>query len=310
MAVNIENTKHSHYGSTVKLTNGTVDVLVTADLGPRVIFYGFAGGSNILAELGPEEAVKTEFGEWHPWGGHRLWTAPEVDPRSYWPDNDPVKIEIMGDGSVRATPPAETGTHTQKEMLVTLDPSGARVTIDHKVTNLGIWPVELAPWALTIMKGGGTTIFPQEPFASHDDSLLPARPIALWSFTDMADPRWTFGSKYVRLRTDTSIKGKPQKIGAAVKAGWAAYLRETTLFVKRFPYMDGAAYPDYGSNFETYTDGDFMEVETLGPLAKLDPGESVTHTEHWFLFEGVDAGPTEDALDAAIAPLVRNALEG
>ena len=172
----------------------------------------------------------------------------------------------------------------------------------HILTNKGMWPIELAPWALTIVKGGGTTIIPQEPFVSHDDKLLPSRSLTLWGFTDMSDPRWNFGKRYIRLSTDKL--NDPQKIGAADKQGWAGYLRDKTLFIKRFPYVEGARYADYGCNFETYTAGDFMEVETLGPLTKLGPGESATHVEHWFLFKDVDAGTTEDTLDKAIAPLV------
>ena len=34
------------------------------------------------------------------------------------------------------------------------------------------------------------------------------------------------------------------------------------------------------------------------------PGAAAEHTEHWFLFKGVDIGATEAALDAAISPLV------
>lgn len=303
--VKIEKTKYAHYGNVMKLSNGTVDVMVTTDLGPRIIFYGFTGGTNILGELGPEEVVKTELGEWHPWGGHRLWTAPEAMPRSYWPDNDPVQVETIGDDTVRLVPKPETENRIQKEMLVTLDSEGTRVTVTHRITNIGMWSIELAPWALTIMKGGGTTILPQEPFIPHGEVLLPARPLVLWNYTDLSDPRFTFGKKYIRLRTDENIKGKPQKIGAANKLGWAAYLQEKLLFVKRFPYIEGATYPDYGCNFETYTDGTFMEVETLGPLSKIDPGKDVTYVERWYLFNNVNAGTTEDSLDAALKPLIQ-----
>jgi hypothetical protein len=112
----------------------------------------------------------------------------------------------------------------------------------------------------------------------------------------------------MRLKTDTKLTD-PQKIGAANKLGWVGYLRGKTLFIKRFPYVEGAHYPDFGCNFETYTAGDFMEVESLGPLAKLEPGESATHVEHWFLFKDVNAGTTEDSLDKAIAPLVAKAAK-
>ena len=97
-SVNIEKTKYSTYGNCLKLSNGTVDVLVTLDLGPRVIYYGFAGGENTFAELGPDTVVKSELGEWHPWGGHRLWHAPEASPRRYVLDDVPVKVAVLQSG--------------------------------------------------------------------------------------------------------------------------------------------------------------------------------------------------------------------
>jgi len=301
--IKIEKVKYSIYGNCYKLSNGVVDVLVTTDLGPRIIFYGFTGENNMLAELGSEADLKNGLDQWHPWGGHRLWHAPEVKPRTYVPDNVPVEAEIVGKSTVRVAPPFETSTHIQKEMYISLDREGTGVTITHTLKNKGPWPVELAPWALTIMNGGGTTIFPQEPFISHDDKLLPARSMALWNFTDMSDPRWEFGKRYIRLSTNEKLDD-PQKIGAADKLGWAGYLRNKTLFIKRFPYVEGANYPDFGCNFETYTAGNFMEIESLGPLAKLDPGETATHVEHWYLFKDVNAGDTEETLDKAITPLV------
>ncbi|MCX8053351.1 MAG: hypothetical protein N3B12_06050 [Armatimonadetes bacterium] len=301
--VKIEKTNYGQYGNVTRLTNGTVDVMVTTDFGPRIIYYGFCGGLNILGELPANESVKTEFGEWRPYGGHRLWAAPEAMPRSYWPDNDPVKVEQVDDSTVRFIPPLEAGTNLQKAITVTLSSSGTEVTLEHTITNKGIWPVELACWALTIMNGGGVTIFPQEPFKPHGEVLLPARPLVLWNYTDMTDPRWTFGRLYVQLRTDAS-RDFAQKVGAAVKAGWAAYLRDGLFFVKRFTYQGDATYPDYGCNFETFTKGTFMEVESLGPLRRVEPDASVTHTEKWFLFKNVKVGDTEESLDAAISPLV------
>lgn len=301
--VKIEKVDYSIYGSCYKLTNGVVDALVTTDLGPRVIFYGFSGETNMLAELGPEAVEKTDLGEWHPWGGHRLWAAPESMPRTYWPDNDPIKAEKLGSDAVKVIPAAEDKTGLQKDMTIKLDADGTCLTITHKITNIGLWPIELAPWALTIMNGGGTTIFPQEPFIPHGEELLPARPLTLWHYTDMTDSRWVFGKKLVMLSTDEKLE-HPQKVGAANKRGWAGYLRDKTLFVKRFLYVDGADYPDYGCNFETYTAGTFMEIETLGPLTELEPGKSVTHVERWYLFADVDGGASEDSMEAAVMPLV------
>ena len=287
-----------------QLTNGTVEVIVTTDVGPRILRYGFVGGENILGEV-PHIEVETALGIWKPWGGHRLWSAPEAMPRSYPPDNSPIRFETSGDDVIRLIQPVEEGTGLEKEMAVVIDPSGTRIKIEHKITNRGLWGVDLAPWALTIMNGvgGGTVILPQEPYRSHDDCLLPARPMVLWHYTNLADPRWAFGPKYVRLRVDKD-QAEPQKIGIADKQEWAAYAHRNLLFVKRFAFEDETVYPDEGCNCETYTAGTFVEVETLGPMHHLELDESAEHVEHWHLFKNVTVGETEDDVDEAVIPLV------
>lgn len=305
-AVKIEKTNYFNQPDCYKLSNGTAEVIVTTAIGPRIISYRLADGANILSEIGPNAVVKTELGDWRPWGGHRLWHAPESMPRSYVPDNDPISAEIVGNDSVQVTRMEEV-TGIEKEMLIKLDAKDTRVTITHKLTNKGLWPVELAPWGLTIMKGGGVTIFPNEPYISHDDKLTPARPLVVWHYTDLSDPRWKFGKKYTRLQCDPKLT-YCQKIGAANKQGWAAYLLDQTLFVKQFPYVDGAEYPDYGCNFETYTDGNFMEIESLGPLVKLEPGQSAIHIEHWFLFKDVKAGDDDASLEKTLNPLLKRTI--
>ena len=292
----------------LRLANGEVDLVVTTAIGPRIIRYGMIGGENILAEI-PDGGMTTPLGEWKPWGGHRLWAAPEAMPRSYVPDNSPVESVVEEERSVRLVATIEQGTMIGKEITVSLDAEGSGVTVRHRITNHGIWGIELAPWALTIMRGGGTTILPQEPRAAHGSSLLPVRTLALWAYTDLADPRWRIGPRYIRLSTDSSLHD-PQKIGLANRQGWAAYHRDGLLFVKRFPWRDDACYPDMGCNTETYTAGDFMEVESLGPLTRLEPGESVEHLERWYLFDGVMIGEDEESVERALAPLLARTGEG
>lgn len=300
--VKVDQVKYLNQPNCYRLSNGAIEVIVTTDVGPRILRYSFAGGENILGEVADLKVV-TELGEWRAWGGHRLWTAPEGMPRSYSPDNSPIEFKIEGDNRVRLIQPVEPKTGIQKEMTVTLNQEGSGVTVNHRITNRNLWEVELAPWALTNVRGGGMTILPQEPFRSHDDYLLPARPLVLWHYTDLSDPRWTVGKKFIRLRCDDALESS-QKIGIANKQGWAAYWRNGTLFLKRVAYREGAAYPDYGSNVETYTAGSFMEVETLGPLQRLQPGQSVDHVEAWSLHKNIDIGTTEASLDAALTPLV------
>jgi hypothetical protein len=299
--VKVEKVAYLNLPNCLKVSNGTVELIITTDVGPRIIRYGFVGDENILGEV-PEASVKTALGEWKPLGGHRLWHAPEAMPRTYSPDNGPIEVKQEGN-TIRLVQPVEPITNIQKEMTVTLDAEGTGVHIHHKLTNRGLWGITMAPWALTIMNGGGTTILPQEPYKSHDEELLPARPFVFWTYTDLTDPRWAIGKRFIRLKTDDALK-ESQKIGIGNKQGWAAYHRKKVLFIKRFPWDPKAVYPDYGSNCETYTAGSFMEVETLGGLKLCETGDSVEHVERWFLFNNVDIGPTEATLDAAVTPLV------
>lgn len=301
--VNIEKIPYFNQPNCYKITNGTVDVIVTSDIGPRVIAYRLTGGSNVLAEIGKESVMKTEFGEWHPWGGHRLWHAPESIPRTYVPDNSPLKADVLKSG-VRLTAETEKQTGIQKELLVELSANGSEVTLTHKLTNNGVWPVELAVWGLTIVKGGGEEIIPNEPFISHDDKLLPARAMTLWNYTDLSDSRFTFGKGFTRLKTDLAKKW-PNKIGLENTLGWTGYFVDGNLFVKRFAHVPGSTYPDKGCNYETYTDGDFMEMESLGPVTRLEPGQAATHIERWYLFEGVKSARDDEALQKTLAPLLK-----
>ena len=61
-----------------------------------------------------------------------------------------------------------------------------------------------------------------------------------------------------------------------------------------------------GCSFETFTNADFLELETLGPLKKLAPKQSLTHVENWTLHKNVRIQNWDDAeLDRVLLPLVK-----
>lgn len=268
----------------LELSNGDAQLIISTDFGPRILSYALDGGDNILG-WHPDAGVDTALGRWKPYGGHRLWMAPENMPLSYAPDNDPVAFSSETELSVRLTPPADENAGIQKEIMVTLDGSGSRVTIEHSIANCGGSEIEISAWALTIMRGGGEAIIPNEPFEPYGaENLLPIRSMAIWSYTDLTDHRWSFEKDRIRLRVDDASHS-PQKFGVLNKQGWAGYKWKDLLFVKRFEYVPGALYPDMNSNVEVYTDGGFVEVETLSPLKKLARGQSVHHREIWELYK-------------------------
>jgi len=300
--VGCERVAYGGWENCVRLSNSEVELIATIDVGPRIIRLGFTGDRNEFAEY-KDMMGKTGGDEWRIYGGHRLWHAPEVKPRTYYPDNAPVEWSIV-EGALQLTPPPEADCGIQKQILVTLEGRTNRVRLVHRITNKNQWPVELAPWSLSVMAPGGRAIIPQEPFQSHEGALLPARPMVLWFYTNMADPRWTWGSKYIQLRQDAAAT-TPQKLGARISNGWAAYVSGDHVFVKRFPLVDEAKYPDFGCNAEFFTNAVMLEMESLGPLGVLQPGETVEHVEVWSLHRGVDVGTTDEDIGRALSPLVK-----
>ncbi len=292
------------------LANGDAELVVTLDVGPRVIAYRLPGGVNVFKNY---DAMMGGTGEaeWQIRGGHRFWLAPEDLTRTYYPDNRPVRWEQTGPHAAKFVPPPEAEYGVQKEMHLALADKGTKVTVTLKVTNTGKEPTDLAPWGPTVMAPGGVEIIPLPPKKPHPGHVKnasspadfgPNQELILWPYFDFADTRWTFGSRYAFLRQDVN-KG-PTKIGLAHRMGWVAYLNSGVLFVKRFDYREGAVYPDLGTRYQTFSNEDMLEMETVGELVTLGPGQSAELVESWELHGGVGEVRTEADADRVVLPLL------
>lgn len=297
----IEKTTYHGWKNCYRLSNSSVDLVALADVGPRLIRFGFVGEENQLCEY-PADQGKSGGEVWRAYGGHRFWHAPEAQPRTYYPDNEPVEARVTNK-SLHLIQPVEKTTGIQKELEIFLDPSEPRVKIVHRLRNTNLWAVELAPWGLTLMAWGGTAILPIPPRRPHEVDLLPSNTLTMWSYTDLSDPRWTWGKNVILLRQDPEDK-IPQKIGCRNSTGWLAYVRQGCMFVKYFDLDQDKPYPDMGCNAEVFNRHDILELESLGPLCKLEPGGVVEHSEHWRLFKNIPEPIDNDQVVAQIIPWI------
>ena len=267
------------------LDNGLIRIEALAEAGPRILHLSAFGGPNLLARLTPQAKRDTPYGDYYFMGGHRLWHAPEAMPRTYIPDIDGLTSEVLPDG-LRLHRPAETDTGIAKTIDIHLAPERAAATLVHTLKNDGLWEVELAPWALTTFRLGGTVIFPQPVGNTDPDGLLHNRILAIWPYTHIADPRLVLRDDFILIQSAPALP--PLKIGYFNPHGWLAYWFEGALFRMTYDVAPGANYPDGGCNTETYCDNYAIELETLGPLTRLSPGAAVTLTETWELFPSFD----------------------
>jgi len=289
-----EETEFRTWEECVRVSNGRIEVVATTGVGPRVLSCGFLDGENLFFTDPDRERIRDMAYTIH--GGHRLWHAPEDEERTYVPDDDPVEWAAI-DGGVRLVGPTESGTGIRKSMSLRLAADKPLVEVTHELANEGLWSVELAPWAITVLRPGGTAVV---ALSRGPDGLLPDRSVALWPYASMADERLTLADEAVLVDGDPEGDGR-FKVGTTGVDEWAAYVSDGVGFIKEFAYDDDATYPDRGSAVEVFTDGSVLELETLGPMRDLPPGESAVHTETWRLVADVEGDSAAD-LRAALAP--------
>jgi len=288
----------------LRLANEHMELLVTLDVGPRILSLSTPGGENVFKTYSHQLGGCGEA-EWMIRGGHRFWIAPEDPARTYHIDNQAVEPRINeASGEVVIDSAQENGGRILKSLGITMDPSGPRVRVRHTARNIDSEPMDFAVWALSVMAPGGMEIIPQPALGEHPRDLLPNRGMVIWPYTDLSDPRWHFGRNFFTLRQSDDFP--PTKIGLPHRERWVAYVIGESVFLKTFEFLEGATYPDGGCNFETFSDSSMLEIESLSPLRTLAPGEEITHIEHWSLLP-VDTEiliESEEALSEWIAPFL------
>jgi hypothetical protein len=153
-----EEVEYGTWKKAFRICNDTVELIVLTEVGPRDSLLWFSGRRQRVPRgfrTAPADRVDRQF---RVYGGHRLWVSPEV-ARTYYPDNFPVSVRKQGErvcfcrASGIRTPPAQT---CRKELEIEAGGNGStRLPSRIASATLDRHPTEMAPWALSVMAGGG-----------------------------------------------------------------------------------------------------------------------------------------------------------
>ena len=292
-------TKENYHGwpNTYRLSNGRIEAHVVTDVGPRIIDLRVPGGVNLFhvrEGLGGRDEATYMFR-----GGWRLWIAPERSETTYALDNAACEAETVGESTLRVTAPPQPAAGIQKIIEVSLSRGEPRLRLVSHIKNISDHPLTYAAWSLPVMQPGGRAFVPLDvgPLSAFDAT----RRLLFWSYAKFADPRYRFGDRLIQIDNakvpvppagQTGRGDDESKIGVDSAQGWAGYLLESTLFLKRFPHPAGE-YPDGGATIEVYSNHEFLELEHLGPLTTIAPGEEIVFPEDWWVFTGASVPAAE-----------------
>ena len=278
---------HGH--PTRRLENGHCWIEVLADGGPRIVGFGLAGEGNVLIES-PDVSWDNGYGRFELFGGHRLWFAPET-PECSVPDSTGLTLAPILDAgglALRLAGATEAPTGLRKTVEVRLDPDSAAVSVRNEIRNIGSQTFEVSPWGITSLRPGGMAVAPL-PGPADEHLLQPSQVLVLWPYASWSDDRLKIDDRFLAV----SMHPAPRfKIGCLSASGSVGYLTDGLLFVMRFDPALGSAHADKGANLEIFADERMIELESLGPLVRLGPGDATIHDERWELRkvgQGLDA---------------------
>ncbi len=308
--VTVEKFNHEHWGECVRVSNNEIEFVMTVEIGPRIIRLAKVGGVNELLEdlkgdAFAESEIYTEFwggARWENMGGHRFWHSPEAMPRTYIPHDLEIDYEILNNGVSTSVDIKKIGI--RNIMTATMTPEG-EITVKHTAVNIGQWPMEFAPWCISVFEQGGLEVI---PVAKKETGFLSNRTLMLWPYSQAKDGRFDMDNKYICMTTlpdGNAENPNAFKLGINCEDGYAMYFNHNNLFVKKFGYVDGADYPDNGCNFESYTNFKIIEIESLGALTKLNPGDATEYTEVWNLFCDVEKPTSTEEIDKMVEKYVK-----
>jgi hypothetical protein len=170
----VKYTSFAGWEKNLKLFNDSVEVIITLEVGPRIISYRPLEGRSVF-KLVDQEAGKSNEEGWRIRGGHRLWIAPEdfgkKDGLTYARDNSQVEHAIDDEFTVRVSQLIENPAKIHREMVITLERTGPKVTVEHRITNKTGAALELAPWAVSVMAPAGYAVIPQPPSGTHPQRI-------------------------------------------------------------------------------------------------------------------------------------------
>ncbi|MEG2677897.1 MAG: hypothetical protein RR933_07230, partial [Oscillospiraceae bacterium] len=260
-------------GKAIKIADDKKEMIVTLDVGPRIISFLAQNEHNIFAQNVKECDILPDGSKCNVYGGFRICHSPEAFPRTYISDSFPAEsYEILEDGIIVTAAP-EKWTNIQKILEVHfLDNS---VKVISRLKNCGAWAINCSVWAISVCSVGSRIVCPNN---KHDTGLLPNRHLVLWPYSVMNDERVMWGDEFTILdcndRSESAFK-----FGCSNESGWAAAFNKNQCFVKRFAYDADLNYPDFGCNFEAYSTNWGIEMESLSPLKQINPDSEIIHEE-------------------------------
>jgi hypothetical protein len=199
--------------------------------------------------------------------GSTLWTSPQSDWG--WPppvefDGCPYAVE-RSDDAIELVGPAIKSLGVTLEKRFAIDRARGAFAITYSIRNTSNVAQRCAPWEVSRVPAGGLTFFP-----TGGVNVGPLPVVQRDGITWYAHAPETLD--------DTG-----QKHSADGRDGYLAHAGNGLLFVKTFADLPPEMQAPGEGEVEVYGNNRYVEVETQGPYASMEPGAVLQWTLRWYL---------------------------
>lgn len=275
------------YDRAIELKRGSARAVLSPQAGGRVLQFAVDGKDAMFLEDAekawqPGKPVAASAGRFD--YGPELTVIPHPE---LWSGD--WTGEITGMNSAKLTSPRaeKAGIQLTREIMLVCEERRGGDAPCHLVCKQTIHNIskdvrEVCHWGRSFSPGGGICVIPlgdrpsrfPSKYAMYEDSAI----INVRNVDDKIRERDGF--------LEILAPPRKPKLGFDVTGGWLGYLMPNgTVFIKRF-----AVYPDRVYNEAAgltlsiwYPTGPRIELEPIGPRERLQPGQSASFTEDWWL---------------------------
>lgn len=276
------------YTRAIELTRSSTRVVLCPEVGGRVLEFSVGGKDAMYLE---DSEKSWAPGKPAPSSAGRFDYGPELTVlphRALWSGG--WSGEITGPCSATLTSPKNeaVGIQLVREFELASSENGAANASIHLICKQSIHNIskdvrEVCHWGRSFSPGGGICVIPlgdrpsrfPSKYAMYEES-------AIINFRNKDDE--------IRERDgflEVLAPPRKPKLGFDATGGWLGYLMPNdTVFVKRFKtYPDRVYNEAAGLTLSVwYPTGARIELEPIGPRERLQPGESASFVEDWWLF--------------------------
>jgi hypothetical protein len=297
-----------HGWPAMALRNGRLEIVVVPAIG-RVMSLRFAGDDGASdpiwrhGQLGLQLAA--DENGWINYGGDKAWPAPQADWQRIlgkgWPPpatfDATAHAATMKGSAIELVSPVDPAYGIRVRRTVTL--AGASALIETAYEKVEGIPVRVAVWTITQLQAPDRmfALLPEATtFTGGYRSLMPARPKnlvvdgrLLGVARDTNDKTMIATDADALLWVASGRELVVENLGTFVADGPAASWRPTEA---RAPRPEGA-------HAQIYTSPDgaepYVELELLGPLVELSPGQRAMMSVRYRLFRREEMDPVTEA---------------